>query len=171
MGCGSVAKASSLCFSRRVPDEPRGGAPSPLELEARVLSRYLVGRVPQGALLSRYGDAIRTLLPEPGSAPDEAVVSFVRRHPWSVSLLDAACGLALPRARLREKILVMAAVLEASPDFAEEFLPRTAGRAALLAQLAWLGCLAAARALAGLVLLPIAARPVIAARPFIAARP
>jgi hypothetical protein len=130
----------------------------PLEVEARVFSRYLVGRVPRDALLARYGDANRTLLPTPGSARDEAVVAFVRRHPWSVSLLDAACGLVQPRARLREKILVMAAVLEASPDFADEFLPRTARRAALLARIAGLGCLAAGRALAGLLLLPIAAR-------------
>jgi hypothetical protein len=131
----------------------------PLELEARVFSRYLVGRVASDTLRARYADAIRALLPTPGVARDEALVAFVRRHPWAVSWLDAACGLVRPRARLREKILVMAAVLEASPDFAEEFLPRTAPRAALVARIAGLGSLAIARALGGLLLLPVASRP------------
>lgn len=144
-----------------MPDEPRGGTAGvcPLELEARVFSRYLVGRVARSALLTRYADANRTLLPAPGSPRDEAVVAFVRRHPWSASLLDAACGLVQPRARLREKILIMAAVLEASPDFADEFLPRTAPRTVLLARIAGLGCLAVGRALVGVLLLPLAARP------------
>ena len=131
----------------------------PLEAEARVFSRYLVGRVAGDLLLRRYADASAALLPAPGNARDEALVAFVGRHPWSVSLLDAACGLVRPRARLREKILIMAAVLEASPDFADEFLPRSAPLAALLVQLTGLGCLAAARAVAGLLLLPIAVRP------------
>jgi hypothetical protein len=131
----------------------------PLEQEALAFSRYLVARVAPDALRVRYVEAVRTLLAAPASATDEAIVDFARRHPWSVSLLDAACGLVRPRARLREKLLVMAAVLEASPDFADEFLPRTERPALLLVRLAGLGCLAAGRTLAGLLLLPIAARP------------
>jgi len=124
-----------------VSDEARGRTAElpPLELEARVFSRYLVGRLARETLRARYAEAVRTLLPAPASTRDEAIVAFARRHPWSVSLPDAACGLARPRARLREKILVMAAVLEASPDFADEFLPRTASRGILLARLAGLG--------------------------------
>jgi hypothetical protein len=143
-----------------VSDQARGrtaGSDS-LEFEARVFSRYLVGRVADAPLRARYAEAVRTLLPMPGSARDEAILAFVQRHPWSVSLLDAACGLVAPSARLREKLLVMAAVLEASPDFADEFLPRTVRRGALLARIAALGCLAVGRALLGLLLLPIAAR-------------
>jgi hypothetical protein len=143
--------------------DARGGAAAArfeaLELEARVFSRYLVGRVAPDGLLARYADAVRTLLAVPGGTADEAILDFVRRHPWSVSLLDAACALVRPRARLREKLLVMAAVLEASTDFAEEFLPRTEPPLLLLAHLAGLGCLAAGRTVAGLLLLPIAARP------------
>ena len=131
---------------------------SALATEARIFSRYLVDRSVSEALVARYADAVRTLLPEPASAPDEAIVAFVLRHPWSVSLLDAACGLARPRARLREKVLVMAAVLEASPECADEFLPRSTPALALLAKLAAVGLLAAGRAAAGLLLLPLASR-------------
>jgi hypothetical protein len=159
----SVADTPSLCFARRVSEDARGGTAAvrfePLEQEARVFSRYLVGQVAPDPLRARYVDAVRTLLGAPADAPDEAILAFVRRHAWSVSLLDAACALVRPGARLREKLLVMAAVLEASPDFAEEFLPRTRPPVVLFAQLAGLGCLAVGRAIAGLLLLPIAARP------------
>jgi hypothetical protein len=130
-----------------------------LEGEARLLSRYLVGAVPAEGLVARYVEACHTLFPAQGSPRDEALLAFVRRHPWSVSLLDAACGLLWRGARLREKVLVMAAVLEASPDFAEEFLPRTAGPLALFVQLAGIGLVAVGRAVAGLLLLPLAMRP------------
>ena len=130
-----------------------------LEGEARLIARYLVGAVPGEELIARYVEACRTLFPEPGSPRDEALLAFVRRHSWSVSLLDAACGLLWRSARLREKVLVMAAVLEASPDFAEEFLPRTVGPVALFVQLAGVGIVAAGRAFAGLLLLPLAMRP------------
>ena len=130
----------------------------PLEREAVHFARYLVGRDPPAELVARYARANRLLFRRPASEADEALVAFVRRHPWSVSLLDAACGWLRPGARLREKIVVMAAVLETTPEFADEFLPHTAGPAALITRLAGLGLVAAARALLGALLLPIALR-------------
>jgi hypothetical protein len=130
-----------------------------LEGEARLFARYLVGVVPAEGLIARYAHACRILFPEPGSPRDEALLAFARRHSWSVSFLDAACGLLWRGARMREKVLVMAAVLEASPDFAEEFLPRTVGPLALFVQLAAVGIVAVGRAVAGLLLLPLAMRP------------
>jgi hypothetical protein len=161
MQAGSVAERCTLCFSGRVSDPVREapGGSDPLAAEARLFARTLVGRTPSAALVERYADANRTLFPTPASDADEALVAFARRHPWSTSLLDAACGWLRPGARLREKILVMAAVLETTPEFADEFLPRTAPPAALVVRLAGLGLLAAARAAVGILLLPIATRP------------
>jgi len=130
-----------------------------LEAEAQVFAHYLVGQVPPERLAARYAAACRTLFPERASARDEAVLAFARRNPWAVAGLDAACGLVWRNARLREKVLVMAAVLEASPEFADEFLPRTVGPVALFLQLAGVGIAAAAYAITGLLLLPFAARP------------
>jgi hypothetical protein len=134
------------------------GGSDPLAVEALRFARTLVGRTPPAALVARYAEASRTLFPTPASDADEAIVAFACRHPWSTSLLDAACGWLRPGARLREKILVMAAVLETTPEFADEFLPRTAPPVALAARLAGLGILAAVRAAAGILLLPIATR-------------
>ncbi len=64
-----------------------------LEGEARLFARYLVGSIPGEGLIARYVEACRTLFPEPGSARDEALLAFARRHSWSVSLLGGAVDL------------------------------------------------------------------------------
>jgi hypothetical protein len=119
-----------------------------LATEARTFARYLVGRVPPDEIVARYVDASRTLFPAP-AASEETVVGFARRHPWSVGFLDAAGGLLHPGSLLRSKILVMAAILEASPTFADDFLPRAVHPVGLVLQLAVHGSLAVVRALLG----------------------
>ncbi len=59
---------------------------------------------------------------------------------------------------LRSKVLIMAAILEASPDFADEFLPRVAHPVALFARLAGLGLWAVLRTGIGALLYPFAVR-------------
>jgi len=129
-----------------------------LEIEARIFARYLLGSDPAPELVERYGAANRRLLRGPSEPRDAALLGFVRRHPWSVSLLDAACGLLRPTGLLRSKLLIMAAILEASPAHAADFLPQSASTAALLARLAALGALAAGRAFAGALLYLSASR-------------
>jgi len=126
--------------------------------EARVLAGCLVGRVPPPELIDRYCEANRILLPEPPAARDAALVAFVGRHPRSAPFLDAACGVLRRDGRLRTKMLIMAAVLETSPEFADEFLPRAAPPLRLLASLAGQGLLGVTRVLLGMLLYPFAAR-------------
>lgn len=128
------------------------------EHEARVFGRYLIGQIPPPELIARYVAAVRELFTAPASASDAAQVAFACRHPAALPFLDAAAGLRHPGGLLRSKLLVMSAVLEASPAFADEYLPRTPGRLALLAQLALHGSAAVLQALLGLLLLPIASR-------------
>jgi hypothetical protein len=128
------------------------------EREARVLGRYLVGHEPPPELIARYVAAGETLFAASAAPADAATVDFACRHPWSLPFLDAAAGLARPAGLLRGKLLVMSAILEASPTYADEFLPRTPGRLALLAQLGIHGAAAVGQAVVGLLLLPIASR-------------
>ena len=91
--------------------------------EAAILGRYLVGHVPNPELTARYVQAERRcggdrLLPR-----DETLVRCVQRLPWLLGSLDSACALLRPQSALRAKVLRMAAILEASPDDAEKFLP------------------------------------------------
>ena len=67
-----------------------------LDMEARTFTRYLVGRPPPPELVARYREANAVLFATPVDPVDAAVVDFVRRHPWSVGLLDAAVGLRRP---------------------------------------------------------------------------
>lgn len=147
-----VAMAAPSCFIGPVA-EPG----SPLELEARLFTRYLVGRPPARHFVQRYQEANRVLSILPEDGREAAVLDFVRRHPWSVGFLDAACGLLRPGGLLRTRILIMAAILEASPEFAEDFLPREARPLRLLAGWAARGLFAVTRAILGMLIYPIAA--------------
>lgn len=137
---------------------PRGGPCSvrarmtrDVEAEARAFARHVVGVEPPAPLVARYREACARLFPEPPDAVDAALLDFAVRHPWSVGPLDAATALVRPASRLRARLLVMAAVLETTPDFADAFLPRPAGRLALVGGLGAVGLTAALRTLAGVL--------------------
>jgi len=127
-------------------------------VEARIFARYLVGRDPNPAHVERYVAASRTHFPDPLAPEDAAVLAWVRRHPWSVGPLDAACGLARPGGVLRNRVLLMAAILEATPEFADEFLLPPVRPLALVLRVTGLGLAAVARTIFGVALLPLAAR-------------
>lgn len=126
--------------------------PDALEAEGRAFARHVVGAEPSPELLARYRDACARLFPSPPDAVDAALLAFAARHPWSVGPLDAATGLLRRESRLRARLLVMAAVLETTPRFADDFLPRPTRRLALLGRLGVIGLAAAGRAVAGVLL-------------------
>jgi hypothetical protein len=129
-----------------------------LEAEAHLFGRYLVGRTPPADHVARYCAATCTLWPAAVPPAEAALVAFVRRHPWSLGPLDAAAALLQPGGQLRGKILTMTAVLEASPDFADEFLPRSVSGPAFVGRLLLSGVVAVALALVGLPLYLVATR-------------
>jgi hypothetical protein len=136
----------------------KAGEAATLEAEACLLAKYMVGRAPSRDFIDRYREANGVLLGQPVCDRDAALVTFARRHPWSIPFLDAACGLLRPRSLLRMKILIMSAVLEASPEFADEFLPRDTGRAKLVFSLGVLGLAAVTRTVLGTLLYALAVR-------------
>jgi hypothetical protein len=125
--------------------------------EAAIFARYLVRSAPPTDVVVRYREAVRRLFPEGDGARDRALLAFVGRHPWSVGCLDAAAAFVAPGSRLRQRILVMAALLETTPDGAAEFLPREPTLRALVLRLPVIGLGAVGRLLVGLLLFPIAA--------------
>ena len=129
-----------------------------LAAEARLFGRYLAGRVPPPELVARYVAAAGALFDSAVPPAEAAVLRFVHRHAWSLGPLDAASGLLQPGGALRSRLLVMAAVLEASPEFADAFLPRNVSLARFLGRLAVSGTIAVGQALLGAVLLPVASR-------------
>jgi hypothetical protein len=137
-----------------------GGPPAEGALveEARRFARYVLGREAPAELLHRYVEASRLLFPEPPRGRDAAVLAFVRRHPWSLGPLDAASALVHGGGQLRSRLLVMTAILEASPGCADDFLPANVPAGRLFLGLAALGARAALKAAFGLLLYLPAAR-------------
>ena len=129
-----------------------------LEAEARIFGRYLVGGTPEPAVVARYCAASRALWPAPPGARDSALLDFVRRRPWSVGPLDAAAALLDPGGLLRGKVLVMSALLEATPAHADDFLPRSVSARALLWRLASSGTVAVLQAAVGALLYHVVGR-------------
>jgi hypothetical protein len=136
------------------------GAPDEamLDAEARVFSRYLVGATPSPEIVARYREASRTLWPDGPGPRDAGRLAFVRRHPWSVGLLDAAAALLHPGGQLRCRILVASAILETTTTHADDFLPRTASTRVLLWRLVTSGTVALVQAAVGVLLYRLAGR-------------
>ena len=150
LGPASRDFAFTPCALARGLDEVFGTADDRAwRAEARLFARYILGVEPTPELRDRYITAARRLF---GPVPD-STVAFVRRHGWSLACLDAALGITRPRCGLRQRLLLMVAVLEATPDHAAWFLEPPPGRPRLALLLAWRGITAGAKLLGGLALL------------------
>ena len=127
-----------------------------LHHEAAALGRYLLGRPAPAEALGRYVEGSLRLFEGSGSREDLAIVDFVRRHSWSLPPLDAACGLLRPQSLLRQKLILMLAILETIPEVASDFLPVPRPRALVVGRLLTAGLVAGLKTAVGLLLLPAA---------------
>lgn len=105
-----------------------------LAAEGAALGRYVLGRSVTARACESYARAAGAL----GYDGRDAATRWALRRPWSLGALDAALAVARPDALLRKKIVLMAAILETQPEYADEFLPRAdaGGRDAMRAALA-----------------------------------
>ncbi|MBA3451951.1 MAG: hypothetical protein H0T42_02500 [Deltaproteobacteria bacterium] len=130
-----------------------------LHREAVWFARYLVDAVPSDALIERYVRADARVLQDAPTARDEAVLAFVHRHPWSVGLLDAGTAFMRGAPLLRKKLVVMMAVLEATPDHIAVTAPvEDAGMARLVWRLGRAGAKAAVKLVVGSALCALVVR-------------
>ncbi len=139
----------------QVPVTDAGGAPDRSARDAAVrLARYVLGVRPSDELLDRYLRAeARVLAAEPPTTGDEAVAAYVERHPWALPLLDAGTAFVGDAPRLRRRLIVMTAVLEATPDHVEDTLPVDgAGLPATLVRLGMAGVTAGVKLALGVPL-------------------
>lgn len=90
--------------------------------EGKRFGRYLTGQEPRPDLVERYVAAIAARGPVLADR-DRRRSDFVARHPSSLAFVDAGLALRDPGSSLRWRLLVMTAILEASPEHTGEFLP------------------------------------------------
>ena len=114
--------------------------PETLIEEGRLFAAYLLGgRAPVPEAAERYARACLVLFGDSEPADEGELVRFARQHRWALPLLDAAAGLLRPRTLLRRKLVLMLAILEATPAHVSVFTPGPTTRGKLLARLLLLG--------------------------------
>jgi len=101
-----------------------------------MFSHYLLDSTPPKEFVERYINANHALkVMNVVNKSDVKILEYARNHPWSIPFLDAASGILQPNTSLRKKIYIMAAVIEASPKYAEDFLPQNLSPLRLFTQL------------------------------------
>jgi hypothetical protein len=128
-----------------------------LETEAKIFAQYLVGRQPAPEHIARYIAADRQWSNECHGS-DDRECTFLLHHPWAAGPLDTASALLRPDSRFRAKMLRMAAILEASPQFADRFLPECRSRFGVLTRLMSIGVSTAWQLAIGIPLLLLVKR-------------
>lgn len=131
-------------------------SPELLKAEARALGRLILRREVEQEFIDRYVAAHEHLFTGPQLPVDNAMVNWAMRHQRLLPCMDAAAALLRPNSLLHKKALLMAAILEATPRYAEEFLPRKRGLLGLGVLLAVLGLTTAVQVLIGAPLLWLA---------------
>ncbi len=124
--------------------------------EGTVFARYLLGVDASPAVLRRYASACRNLSGEATSGHDQAVVQFIRRHPWSLPYLDAASGWLRRESLLRKRLLVMLSLLETTPEYADRFVSRPGPRGVVIVRIALWAASGILKLALGLLLYPVA---------------
>ena len=105
-----------------------------LELESSVFTRYLAGSDPSEYVRDKYRDGHRAIpfrLQGNEDALDVALVLVARRGPRRARIADAYARVFRPHGVLRQKLTLLLAILENSPDQHRRFT--AGGRGAWLA--------------------------------------
>jgi hypothetical protein len=90
--------------------------------EAARLGRYLVGRSPSLPLAARYARAV-TRLGIDIADDEQPAWRLATRTPGMLRLIDAGLALTKPNGSIRHRLHTMLAILEASPEHCDAFLP------------------------------------------------
>ena len=91
--------------------------------EAQVLSKYLVGRECSSVIAQRYQDAANKLNAVLNDSEQKSWDKMLS-SPFYLKLIDSGLAITNPQSSLRKRIFIMLAILEASPDFTQSFLPQ-----------------------------------------------
>lgn len=92
-----------------------------LEKEAQLFTRYLIGKDANPRTVRLYKVAMA------GSHPndsDKKLLNFMVSHPISIGLIDAGLIFHNTASEARRHLYVMFAIVEASPEYYDFFLPK-----------------------------------------------
>jgi len=107
--------------------------------EYPIFSRYLLGEPGAERLRDHYEAAARRLAASAFSPRSAATIATVLANPNQLPYADAACGFLDPENTLRRRLIVLTAVLEASPEHTRHFLHQGENRPDVFRALAMIG--------------------------------
>lgn len=102
-----------------------------LRAEGQRFGRYLLGDELAPLLVDRYVAAMRSLELSIDRR-DRDLLDLVKHHPRLLGLVDGGLALRRPQSAIRTKLLVMSAILEATPEHMAAFDPVRRRRTYLL---------------------------------------
>ena len=101
-------------------------ATTDLSSQAQVLGNYLVHQPLDPQLTKRY-EIATPRLSDLDSLQTDKVFLYALKHPRLLRILDAGSALIQPNNALRRQLYILLAIVEATPDYAALFLPRSTG--------------------------------------------
>ena len=94
--------------------------------EANLFCQYIVGSLPSEKVVERY-ETILHSSPVTISSEDTKIISFVHKHPRLLGAVDSYAALFMPHSEIRRRLYILFAVLESTPEYSEQFLPKDRG--------------------------------------------
>lgn len=127
---------------------------SDLEKEAIAISTYLVGKPCSKILVDRYilAHQKQTILI---AQMDQKMWNWTLKSRFRMACIDSGLALTQPKSPIRRKIFTMLAILEASVDFTDYFLPASQPALIVFLKLVFQGTKAVACAIIGFVLVKL----------------
>ena len=112
--------------------------------EAEALGKYLLGKAANEKSISLYNDAMLRLNIVLNTK-EERLLRFMIKNNWAIGLVDSGIAMFRKKSGIRNKILVMNAILETIPEYSDLFFPK---RTSML-YVSWVGLRAGAKSLIG----------------------
>lgn len=123
--------------------------------QARIFGQSLIGQVPNESAIDLYVKAMHT--PVAVSPADMRLLTFVQRYPMLVGFIDGGLALVNPQSEVRRRLYTMFAILEATPAYAELFLPQNQSKLYVI-RIIFVGLRASIRGVFGVILVKMVAR-------------
>jgi hypothetical protein len=119
--------------------------------EADLLGRYLISIPPNNRVKLLYAKAMSTMNIQMDPV-DQRLWNMILHYPFTLRIIDSGLAVRRPNSAVRRKIYTMLAILEASPEYCDYFLPQVFGPLYVV-NVVFAGARAALAALIGLVVL------------------
>lgn len=123
--------------------------------QAQIFTHYLIRKKAHPAVLKLYARSFKNTTTL--SKHDLRLLAIMQKYPLSIGFIDAGLAISNPHSEARRRIYVMLAILEASPLYHNEFLPKKRSRLYAL-YIFYVGAISLARGLLGVVIVKVIAR-------------